>query len=171
MDRGTTTGMAISNTDEPEADMAKKKGADDRKGRPPISPSGATRPTTFRISPGGMVAIRELSARLGLDSQAGAIETAAAQLLDALERCDAAPPLTDDQLALAVAAVKSARIIPRSVGPTARFGVVLLAAILAHEAVAVPDQCTQKEFAALIDTIRQFSAAEALWVMAAAIGE
>ena len=115
-----------------------KKGEDRRKGRAPLSESGATKPTTFRISPGGIEAILTLNERLGLGSQAGAIETACAQLLDALERCDTSPPLTADQLALAVEAVKAARVNPRVLGPTARFGIVLVAAVMAYEPTAVP---------------------------------
>ncbi len=151
--------------------VGEQNGKDGRKGRAPLSPSGPTRPSTYRISPGGIATISALSARLGLNSQAGAIETAAAQLLDALERCDRHPPLAPEQLAVAVAAIRMARIIPRTVGPTAKVGIILLAAMMANEATAVPAECTAAEYAALIESVRRFTPAESLWAIAAAVGE
>lgn len=176
MVNGSTNGMTARGTDG-EAPMAKVKGSGDRKGkdarrgRPPNSPSGPTKPTTYRISPGGSAVIRGLSDRLGLGSQAAGIELGAYQLAAALERCDAAPPLDRDQLALAVAAVRAARVVPRTLGPSANFGVVLTAAVLGYEAAAVPAKCAADEYAALVDAVRRFSGAEALWVVAAATGD
>ena len=148
-----------------------KKGEDRRKGRAPLSETGPTKPTTFRISPGGLEAILTLNERLKLGSQAGSIETACAQLLDALERADANPPLSPDQLALAIEAVRAARVNPRVLGPTARFGVVLVAAVMAFETMAVPAKCSAGDFAVLIEKVRRFTSAESLWLMALAVGE
>lgn len=158
--------------------MAKAKGAGDppakrkdaRRGRPPLSPSGKTRPTTYRISPSGNQVIRGLSDRLGLGSQAAGIELAAHQLAAALERCDRTPPLTESQLALAVAAMKSAKLVPRVLSASANFGVVLTAAVLGYEQIAVPKECSASEYTALVDAVRRLLPHEALWAVAAVVG-
>lgn len=151
--------------------MAKAKGNDARKGRPPLSPSGATKPSTYRISPSGDEVIRALSDRLDLRSQAAAIEMATRQMILTLERLDARPPLDPRQLERATTAIRAAGIEPRRLGPAVNFPAILLAAVMSAEATLVPGDCTAGEYAALIDSVRRFTPAEALWVIAAAAGE
>ncbi len=150
--------------------MAKTKGAGERKGkgtrngRPPLSPSGATKASTYRISPSGDEAIRGLSERLRLGSMAAAIELAVNQLTTALDRADAHPPLTPSQLSQATAALRAARVIPRTLGVSADFKVILAAAVMGAEGMA-------GEHSELLEAVRKLSGPESLWVLTKATGE
>lgn len=145
--------------------MAKSNG----KGRPALSASGVTRPTTFRVPPSGLRAIKAISEKLDLRSQAVALELGAQQLLAVLERCETNPPLTRDQLALAKAAVRAAGVSVRTLGPSANHQVVLAATVSGHKAIAVPARCTAAEYDELVDAVMRLTPGEAVWVMAAGV--
>lgn len=139
------------------------------KGRPALSPSGVTKPTTFRVPPSGLRAIKSLSEMLDLRSQAVAIELAAQQLLAALERAEKNPPLTHEQLAVVKTAVRAAGVSVRTLGASANHQVVLVATVLAHEPAAVPSRCTAAEYGELLDVVKRLSPGEAIWAMAAGV--
>jgi len=150
------------------AKAKKEKGA--KPGRRERDPSGPTKATTFRISPAGISGILKLSDRLDLRSQAGAIEMATSQLLSMIERLDARPPLTPEQLEWTSVAIQAAGLVPRALGAKANFVILLTAAVTAAEPALVPNECSAKQFNELVETVKQLDAADALWAIGKAIG-
>jgi hypothetical protein len=139
-------------------------------GRPVRVPDDPTRPRTFRMNRALTTAIRSVSDRFDLRSDALAIELAVAQLLAGLARCDAHPPLATDHVALAREVVAHAAIGPRKSSPRTNYATLLIAATEAAEHHLVAGgHCTADECAALLAEVRKLTPGEALWVVADAL--